>query len=859
MLGGVLGLVGLSAAAGVLVTAAVTPAIAVSGYAASSAISLFDNLPSNLEVDQPMLPSTIYVDDPNSDEPYALATFYDQNRDPVEYDEVSSLVYDALLSSEDPRYYEHGGIDLLGTTTALVNNLRSGSTRGGSSISQQYVKNVLIQECEQDSEGATAEEIQAAQAACYLEATNSDGAEGIGRKLQEMRFAIAIEKKYSKEQILLGYLNIANFGGVTYGIEAAAQYYFGVSAKDVSLTQAATLAGIVQNPNYYRIDVKDGSYTQSDGTRINGEADGWAETKDRRNYVLTRMYEDGKITEAEYKEAHASPVEPDINPREKGCSTAGGSAYFCKYVQAVIENDPDLGPELLRRGGLEIYTTLDMSVQLPAEQAMTEYAPAYVDGMDFGATGITLEADTGRILAMVQNTKFNESAEAGQGETSLVYAADYEYGRSSGFALGSTFKVFTLLDWLEQGHSIRETLNGVNRNAFEGFNCDGSPIPQGSRIANFNNVSGYTGTVQSFTRDSLNSGFLAMGAKLNLCDILRVADRLDVPTGYGEKISEMANFQNPFGLLGSANIAPLAMASVYATIANNGSQCTPTAIERIVGPDGEEEPLPESTCEQKLSPEVAATAASALASVMNGGGTGALARNNDGIPVIGKTGTNEKDQTALVETSTKATTFVWIGNASSIDTDGDGQGDYKADLFQTWANGRLIKDIRFGLARDIQAAANAAYPGGQFPPADPNLSRQVLTDLPSVIGQTVDQATWTLRNAGFSVVVGDPVAGTQDEGLIEAQDPGAGRVAGGTTVTISPSNGEGTTVPDVQGQSLRDALDAVSDAGLNAERGECSEDGNSGAGRATGTSPGADTVLSRGDTVTVDYVRKSCD
>ncbi|WP_203136097.1 transglycosylase domain-containing protein [Microbacterium sp. JZ31] len=840
VLGGVLGLVGLSAVAGVLVTATVTPAIAVSGYAASSAITLFDKLPSYLEVDQPMLPTTIYVDDPNSDEPYELASFYDQNRTPVSWDEVPQVMYDSILSSEDPRYYEHGGVDLIGTARALVNNAGGGDTQGGSSISQQYVKNVLIQECEKDSPD------QETLLACWTKYTTADGAEGYERKLQEMRYAIAIEKEYSKNDILLGYLNIANFGGVTYGIEAAAQYYFGVSAKDLTIVQAATLAGIVQNPNYYRIDQPD--------NEVNGEANGYAATKDRRNYVLTRLYEDGKITEAEYTEAHAAPIEPSIHPREKGCTAAGGSAYFCQYVKTVIESDPNYGPEALRRGGLNVYTTLDLKVQLPAEQAMRDYAPATLPGMDFGATAVTLEADTGKIRAMAQNTTFSEDpdvAKPGSGYSAQVYAADQDHGSSRGFSVGSTFKVFTLLDWLEKGHSINERLNGVNRTSFEGFNCDGAPIPQTSKIQNFNNVGGYTGSITNFTRDSLNSGYLAMASRLNLCDIMRVADRLDVQTGDGkylvtDKEPNIERTPVPFDILGSFNVAPMTMASVYATIANNGIQCEPKAIEKITNAEGEEQPLPETTCEQKLAPEVAATAAAALASVMNGG-TGAPAKAYDAVPVIGKTGTHEREQTSMVQTSTKASTFVWVGNVSG-----------HANLFQTYAPADVVSNLRYRISSAVQGAANAVYPGGQFPPADPNLSRLIMADLPSVVGQTVDQAKNTLWNAGFNPVVGEPVAGTQAEGLIESQDPGAGRVAAGTTVTIRPSNGKGGTVPDVQGSSLSDAMRAISGAGFDAERGECEQKKGAGAGRVTGTNPGGGEVAPQGTTVSVNYEAAKC-
>ncbi len=150
--GGLLGVVGLSAVAGVLITATVTPAIALSGAATTSAITMFDNLPSVLDIDKLMLPTTIYAKDPNTGGDIELATFYDQNRSPVNFDEVNPALYDAILSSEDPRFYQHGGVDLIGTSRALLQNVQGGGeTQGGSSISQQYVKNVLIQRCESNA------------------------------------------------------------------------------------------------------------------------------------------------------------------------------------------------------------------------------------------------------------------------------------------------------------------------------------------------------------------------------------------------------------------------------------------------------------------------------------------------------------------------------------------------------------------------------------------------------------------------------------------------------------------------------------------------------------------------------------
>jgi len=844
-LGGFLGLIGLSSVAGLLVTAAVTPAIAMTGTAASSAIELFENLPGYLEVDQPMQPSTIYVRGIDGGD-QKLATFYDQNRVPVEFDEVSTHVYDAIISSEDPRYYEHGGVDLIGTTRALLNNAQGGETQGGSSISQQYVKNVLIQRCEQNE--TTDEGLRE----CFDRYTNAVGAAGYERKLQEMRYAITMEKEYSKDEILIGYLNIANFGGQTYGIEAAARYYFNTTAADLTIGQAAVLAGIVQNPNIYRIDLTGGSTVDKDGNPINSEADGYALTKGRQTYVLDRMLEDGKITQEQHDEAVAAPIVPQITPTDQGCWTAGGSAYFCQYVYQTILNNEAFGStpaerqELLRRGGLSIYTTLDLSVQLAGEAAMTASAPSYIDGMQFGATGVTVEVGTGRVLAMVQNTQFTENEEQAKqpGYSSLVYAGDRAHGGSIGFSVGSSYKVFTLIDWLEKGKSINQRLNGLDR-AFTELKACGAPLGDLAprQVGNYGRTGGSYGTPYSFTLSSLNTGYLAMAEQLDICDINKVAERMGVTLGTGESVTK----ENvAFDVLGSKNIAPIDMASAYAAIANGGVLCEPIAIDRVVDAEGNERDVPQADCKQVIEPNIAATAAYVLSGVMTSG-TGTPSNPRDGVPLIGKTGTHNDTQTTMVESSTKAATAVWVGNASG-----------EASLSRQYANGVQLSQIRHRIAPALQHAANLKYGGDAFPDPDQSLLVTPMADLPDVTGMTVDQATQVLRSAGFDVRVGDAVNGDQPSGAIQTQSPGAGRVAVGTMVTISPSNGQGVRIPDVGGQAVSAALGTLRSLGLDPALGSCEKNADAGSGIATSTSPAADELVAPNARVTIQYEAANC-
>ncbi len=925
MFGGLLGLVGLSAAAGVLITATVTPAIALTGAAATSAITMFDNLPSVLEIDKLMLPTTIYATDPNTGGPVELAKFYDQNRSPVNFDEVNPVVYDAILSSEDPRFYQHGGVDLIGTSRALVQNLQGGGeTQGGSSISQQYVKNVLIQRCESnadadavkqlteeakktaedaraqlakdgDQAGAdavqvvtpTGDEVRARTdqvlANCWTEATTASGNDGIERKLQEMRYAIALEQKYSKNDILLGYLNISNFGGRTYGIDAAARYYFNVSAKDLSVSQAATLAGIVQNPNTYRIDQPGGSIFDGDGVGYNkapdgliddvrpgqlaaldtllsegtitqeqylAAADGYTSTKGRQLYVLSRLLDDGKITRDQYVAAAIEPITPVITQAATGCASAGGSAYFCQYVRDIIEHDPAFGatPEerekALKRGGLSIYTTIDFRVQGAAEAAMVENVPSSVDFMQLGSTIVSIESTTGRILAIAQNTQFSEDAAAASdpNKSSLVFAGDSTYGSSGGFNPGSTFKLFTLIDWLEKGHSVNESLNGQVRVIKRMTNsCDGDWVNQeNTKVGNFGGGGGYTGTPMQFTAQSLNSGYFAMAEQLDLCDIEKVATRMGVTNASS---GAPVDVNTQFSIIGSSNVSPIAMAGAYATVANNGIYCQPKAIDRVLDSDGAEMTPPARACTQVIDPKVAATAAYALQGVMQRGGTGSQANPDDGTPLLGKTGTHETYHTWMIESSTKVTTAAWVGNYTGLN-----------DVFEPFGG------LRYILARQTQEAADATYGGDAFPEPDSNLTRVILRDLPSVIGLSVDDATNTLNAAGFDVNVGDAVDSSAAAGIIAAQNPGAGRVSGGTVITINPSNGQGISVPDINGKQLDKAISDLRGAGFGSvQPGTCTEDAAAGPqGKATSTNPAAGSVVNRNSAISVNYSRVKC-
>ncbi|WP_425837503.1 transglycosylase domain-containing protein [Microbacterium sp. PA5] len=863
VLGGLLGLIGLSTVAGVLITATVTPAIAVSGYAASSAITMFDKMPSYLEPASLMLPTRIYKK--NADGKNVLmAQFYDQNRIPVTYDQVNPVMYDAILSSEDKNFYTHGGVDLMGTLKALAGNASGSSTRGGSTITQQYVKNVLQQNCEFDA--ASEEEVRA----CFLQTTVNEGAEGYQRKLQEMRYAIQLEKEYEKNDILLGYLNISSFGGTVYGIGAAAQYYFSTTAAKLTIAQAATIAGMVQEPNTFRIDKPKGTWTDKAGNARNGEADGYADTLKRRDYVLGRMLADGKITRAEYDEAKASPIEPKISQRKQGCSQAKGAQFFCEYVVSIIRTDPAFGESkeeraaALRRGGLKVYTTLDYDLQKAANDAI-DIVPASVDYMDLGASGVQVEVGTGRVLSMVQNRPYSTKTDD-PSTTQVNYNVRKQNGGGSGHSAGSTYKVFSLVNWLQEGHSVNEMLNG--RTGLKKVNtCDGATRDQyadnsgqTNHIGNFENNSGYTGSVYRFTKDSLNSGFLAMAEKISVCSTNQVAMQMGVMRGDGTPLDEVPEGSGlsanvPYNVLGDANVAPIDMAQAYAAIASNGILCESKVIDRVLNADGSDHAIPDTKCERVLSEAVASTAAYTLEGVMKADGTGSGARTYDGTPIFGKTGIHQFLHTWMDGSSSEVTTVVWVGNANAKKKNGEW---VNTRLDNYYESGYRLSRIRNGIWPEMQRAANAKYGGDDFPSPDEELTKQVYVTLPSVIGMSIDEATSTLRSAGFSVTVADAIDATEKAGTIVEQSPGAGRVAGGTSVTITPSNGEGVAVPSVGG-TPDDAENALRAAGFGRIDRECTQqEGAPPQGVVTGTDPAAGTMVGRNTQITIQYQAANC-
>jgi membrane peptidoglycan carboxypeptidase len=765
--GGLIGIVAMSVVAGVLVAASVTPAIALSGMAAGNTVEMFDNLPEYLEIGTLAEKSDVYAKDSSGGD-VLLASFYAQNRVEVGWDEISPFVKDAVVASEDPRFYEHGGIDLLGTVRAAATTAMGGDVQGGSSITQQYVKNVLVQKAEALSDPIERD-------AAYREATETTPE----RKVAEMRLAIGLEKEYPKNDILLGYLNIALFGGTVYGVEAAARYYFGVSAKDLSLAQSAALVAIVNNPEKFRFD--------RPGDPANPAAEGYPQTRDRRDYIVTRMDLESKVTSEQAQAAVAEPVTPNITEPSTGCQTAGVAAFFCDYVTWVIKNDDAFGASqderdaTFKRGGYRIYTTLDSDLQQAAVSATDDWVPKSMANVNIGSASVSVEVGTGRILAMTQNKDYSNDPDlTGPNYTSVNYNTDFGYGGSSGFQVGSTYKVFTLAEWLQEGHSLGESVDGTRR-AYTTFrdSCEPDGVYYGESWNPGNDEGGNGGvtTALQATTGSINTSFAAMAQQLDLCGIRNTALAMGVHRADGTELQKLAPT-----ILGTNEIAPLTMATAFAGFANKGTVCTPIAIDRIVDRTGADVAPPASECSQGMSEEVAATAGYALQQVVTGG-TGAPSNPRTGVPHIGKTGTTDDAlHTWMVGASTEVATATWVGNVTGF----------------TSMRGFSLNRVNAGQVRHqiwprIMRVADAKYGGTAFPAPVRSLVDAPQEAVPQVTGQSPSAAAARLRSVGFTVRVDtSPVPSDRPAGTVAQTNPPAGsRVSRGAEITLKISAGPG--------------------------------------------------------------------
>ena len=606
--------------AGLVAGLVALPVVGGVGLTTRNGVRGFESLPADI-TEVPLPQQNTIVDSKNR----VVATLFSQNRIEVPLNRISPLLQQAMISIEDQRFLNHSGIDFKGTLRAAFSTGSGSQVQGGSTITQQYVKQLLL------AAATTPEEQRAA-----VE-------QSLGRKIREARYAIALETSLTKRDILKGYLNIAYFGAGAYGAESAARRYFSVSANDLTLTQAATLAGLVQNPSRF------------DPTRFPQRA------AVRRNEVLQAMAKAGYITPDVAKVASRRALLDDLYPAAipNGCTTSY-APYFCDYVLTILRNDPTFGdtPEararLLDLGGLTIRTTINPKAQKAAQRAVDSRIPA--TDPSGKAAGISMvQPGTGKIIAMAQDRIWGTS---GRGRTTVNYNVPLAYNGTTGAQAGSTFKIFTLAAALNQGEDPWSYINSYSPKTFFNF----KDCKTKAKLAPYT-VQNSTGSgafnMASGTALSVNTFFVGLQERIGLCGAPAMAKASGVQLGNGQDLPTLPCFT-----LGCFDVTTLDMSEAMATFAAHGMHCEPVAIAAIIDRDGNRLPVPSGNCKQVMPRQVADSVSAILSGVIDGplgGRTGQ--KMSLGRPAAGKTGTTDSSAAVwFVGYTPDMAASVWVGD-----------------------------------------------------------------------------------------------------------------------------------------------------------------------------------------------------
>lgn len=738
-------LAALSLLGGVLAAGVALPVVGGLGVAARDAANSFNSLPATLRTPALEQRSVMKAADGTT-----IAVLHGvQNRITVPVTEIPIVMRQALVAIEDSRFYEHPALDVRGVLRAALRNYQSGGiAQGGSTLTQQYVKNVLIQQ-----EGAQA-------------AT----ADTIARKLQEVRYAIALEHSLTKEEILGRYLNIAYFGEGVYGVATAAEHYFGEPVSRLNLAQSALLAGLVEDPSGYDPVLHPHAALA------------------RRNTVLARMGQLRYVSGAAVAAATAAPlgVHP-VPPSAADPCTGTIAPYFCSAVLQQLLADPALGSTQAARdravfeGGLTITTTLDPTVQQDAQAAVDSVVPTSSRAV---APMAMVQPGTGNVEAMAMNRIYG-SAKAGTTDTKLPLV-------TTAFTMpGSAFKLFTLVAALEKGISPQLTLYAPACYVSTVFtNPTGGP--PGCSVGFHNAGSGEQGTFKltQATWYSVNTWFVQLEERTGLTAVIRAAESLGLPHSLFYRSDGALAVGGSLTLGGlPRGVSVLEMATAYAAMAAQGRYCPARLVVSITGPNGRPVPFtPAGACQQAVPVGVANEVTSILQGVITQPGATANPNAQIGRPAAGKTGTNGHTSAWFVGYTPQLAAAV-----AMADPRGVGPAyeliDFCVPLgcFHTVYGGTLPALM---WARAMKAAL-ANQPVEQFTSPPPPAPAPSEPPVPDVVGMSVSRATATLAAAGF----GASVSGTQSSatvpvGDVAATSPAAGSPAPpGSTVTLVLSTG----------------------------------------------------------------------
>ena len=637
--------------AGLVVAAASFPAVAMSGLAAKAGSQELGELPKELiEQTSPQV-SRVYAADGKTQ----IAVMYDEFRSDVPLTQVSQNMQDAIVAAEDHKFFQHRGVDVKGLARAFVNNNQGGSQQGASTLTMQYVRMALAYSATdpQDVVNATKDTAQ--------------------RKITEMKYAVQVEKELTKQQILERYLNIAPFGNGAYGVNAASQVYFSKSPADLTVGEAALLAGMVKAP------------TAFDPTSETGHP----QAVTRRDYIVDNMAELGQITAAEAAEAKKTEVGRTTKRPSRGCVAVAKNhwGFFCDYFYRWWLDQPAFGAttydreRLLKSGGYTIVTTLDVEAQSAARKRITEQQQ---DSDPNALMLAAVEPGTGAVRALAANRKFRiDDAEDPRNELSSNPELARQGVRGTypntvnpiitgsahipGYQAGSVFKMFTMVAALEEGMGLDTTIYSPQRYQSRYLDsaappgCDGHFCPSNASAAE----SGDHDMWSAFGR-SVNTYFVPLQERVGAENVVDVAKRFGVQFRAADdaRLANNPDYAHEWGAftLGVSASTPLDIAGAYATLAADGKYCTPTPIQSITTQSGAQLPNGRSACTQATTKEVARKALDAARCPVGdraqlgecAGSTAGQVRDVVGHPVFGKTGTTDGDKTAALVAGTRS-------------------------------------------------------------------------------------------------------------------------------------------------------------------------------------------------------------
>ncbi|HZM75329.1 MAG TPA: transglycosylase domain-containing protein [Candidatus Limnocylindrales bacterium] len=782
-----------SLVAGVVVAAALFPVMAFSGLAAKAGGEAFGQLPDELTVRRSPQNSYIYA----SDDQTLLTVMYDENRRDLPLSEIPELVQHALLAAEDQKFYDHNGVDTQGIARAFIANQASGATeQGASTITMQLVRMSLTYSLDNTPEGV-------------LKATEDTNY----RKLREVRYALALERKMDKKQILENYLNTAFFGSRAYGIYAASQVYFGKHPKDLTAAEAAFLAGLVKFP---------GNMDKESGRQA---------AVQRRDYVLNEMQELGYLKPDDAATAKAEKTEIKIRPVPNGCvqATTNNWGFFCDYFQRWWLHQEVFGPtdydreRQLRSGGYRIRTSMDVAIQQASFNAAVAQAPI---GAPEALLLASIEPGTGKVRSLATNRYYQLDEKHVNGPmtnprfapgtrgsypntTNPYFSTDRDF---QGYRPGSVMKIFTMVSALENGYPLDYVINTQPR-ALSKYRIYGDPkdlpvcgqppywCPPNSNNSDF----GPQNMWQAFG-SSVNTYFVPLFDFVGGDKVMDTARRLgltfyDVPdnpndkSGVGTKDDDYASSTNlniakiwsPF-TLGISTHPPLQIANAFATLAADGLYCEPTPVESIHNIHNQKLNVGGPKCTQNIDAEVARAAIDASRcpvgdSAQTGSCSGATAgesRRIIGKPIAGKTGTSDNESTATLTITTKQLAM----SGFLVDPDYPDTPTKMKHKGNRGVNPAV---------QNAMAAAMKNKPGIQFTkPTNSKLIRGAQSAIPDVTCKSVPEAMALLKGAGFKPEVDTkrPVPSACPPGTAAGTTP-TGKTLKGGVVVINVSSGGG--------------------------------------------------------------------